>query len=210
MNRAFRVVSTTLCRRIYVNSPAYNPQCLSATILSSHVFNRKQSAGQPAQLLTKRSRPLLLRLFSQVCFTPLFTHNSHMLCGKSSAESNYSSDYFLHPCWHFSGNVPTHTGICNKKKKTCMTPVHVLSCSLCVRLRDVSGSRWIRRGATILSKSISLITHSLRGSVRLREGYRQPEGREEDMELKCGIWEKSEGVEIPLLNHWFCSLKRLK
>lgn len=27
---------------------------------------RKQSAGQPTQLLTKRTRPLLLRLFSQV------------------------------------------------------------------------------------------------------------------------------------------------
>ena len=36
-------------------------------------FNRKQSVGQSAQLLTKRTGPLLLRLLSQVRIPPSFT-----------------------------------------------------------------------------------------------------------------------------------------
>lgn len=110
-----------------------NKVCL--LLCSVHMYvNRKQSFGQPAQLLAKRTRPLLLCVFSQVGISPLFTQevtHAPLQGWCEVVEGNCWLDYFY---WH------THTLTHNETPwgrdplphtQRCKLKLHATALSLC-------------------------------------------------------------------------------
>lgn len=156
---------------------------------------RKQSVGQPAQLLTKRTCPLLLCLFSKV--------------GITSFVQNIGAWLLLGLFW--DTRTQTHSEILQGTHPLSRTHTCKMELQLCpgsVWLRRDNRPTWIRRSAWTLPKRVPP-HHSLRGSVRLRDSRRRPQGREGWKEWKCN-WIDWKAVKVAELLRYNSQLSCLE
>lgn len=156
---------------------------------------RKQSVGQPAQLLTKRTCPLLLCLFSKV--------------GITSFVQNIGAWLLLGLFW--DTRTQTHSEILQGTHPLSRTHTCKMELQLCpgsVWLRRDNRPTWIRQSAWTLPKRVPP-HHSLRGSVRLRDSRRRPQGREGWKEWKCN-WIDWKAVKVAELLRYNSQLSCLE